>query len=114
MKGYEIHMGQTQVLGTEKPLFHIASRSGRPVDIYDGAMNKDCNVFGTYIHGIFDNKEFRTNLLNQFRQQKIAQPMEKEKTAQDFKEKQYNLLARQLREYLDLERIYALIDLPSP
>ena len=113
MKGYEIHMGITQILGSEKPLFQIISRSNQPVTIFDGAINNARNVFGTYIHGIFDNAELRTNLLNQFRKEKITPPGEKVKMAQEFKEQQYNLLAQQLLQYLDLERIYALIGLPK-
>jgi adenosylcobyric acid synthase len=78
LKGYEIHMGNTT---GEVGLFEInrfknreheiqgADANGSPgPKVLDGSV-KD-NVWGTYIHGIFDNDGLRTDLLNSLRKGK--------------------------------------------
>ncbi len=65
LKGYEIHMGNSEGdigLFMLKRSFHDSGL------IPDGSLKG--NVWGTYIHGIFDNDEFRTGLLNSLRQKK--------------------------------------------
>jgi len=54
--GYEIHMAQTEV---DEPWLRIGERSGRACDVWDGAVNKPGNVWGCYIHGLFENALFR-------------------------------------------------------
>ena len=48
--GYEIHIGKTFGEDCKRPVFYINDR-------YDGAMSEDGKVLGTYIHGVFHNKE---------------------------------------------------------
>ena len=70
LKGYEIHMGSTTGdVGLFK-INRLNSSSGLNSLNYilDGSL-KD-NVWGTYIHGIFDNDKFRRTLLNSLRQKK--------------------------------------------
>src|SRR5208283_2229467 len=69
LMGYEIHMGRTT---GDVGLFALKRISPHP-DI--GTMNSEFildgsargNVWGTYIHGIFDNDGFRRNLINVLR-----------------------------------------------
>ncbi len=74
LKGYEIHMGRTT---GEVGLFSISrfpvspDNSGRPLP--DGSAKG--NVWGTYIHGIFDNDGLRTALLNSLRTRKGLPPL---------------------------------------
>jgi adenosylcobyric acid synthase len=63
-KGYEIHMGNTT---GDTGLFRIYRGTSRR-DLTDGSAKG--NVWGTYIHGIFDNDALRTALLNSLRQKK--------------------------------------------
>lgn len=70
LRGYEIHMGTTT---GEVGLFTIrrlnsSSGSNSSNGIPDGSAAG--NVWGTYIHGIFDNDEFRRTFLNSLRQKK--------------------------------------------
>ncbi|HTY20599.1 MAG TPA: cobyric acid synthase, partial [Geobacteraceae bacterium] len=67
LAGYEIHMGETQLGAGARPFCEIVRRSGREVKIGDGAVSPDGRVFGTYLHGIFDNDGFRTAFLNRLR-----------------------------------------------
>ena len=57
--GYEIHIGQTNGPGRDRPFAHI---SGGP----EGASSSDDCVSGTYLHGIFSADAFRAAYLQQF------------------------------------------------
>jgi adenosylcobyric acid synthase len=59
LKGYEIHMGRTT---GDIGLFSIKRQTGDSTAILDGSVR--ANVWGTYIHGIFDNDRFRYSLMN--------------------------------------------------
>ncbi|GAC1469160.1 MAG: cobyric acid synthase [Chamaesiphon sp.] len=69
MSGYEIHQGRTQMLESEerdltssyKPLFD---------DPTLGIVNVTQSIWGTYLHGIFDNGGWRRIWLNHLRQQR--------------------------------------------
>ena len=53
VKGYEIHVGETVYANDTQP-FSIL-QGGQP----DGCISSDTRVFGTYLHGIFDDDAFR-------------------------------------------------------
>jgi adenosylcobyric acid synthase len=64
LKGYEIHMGKTS---GDTGVFEICR--GRSLDaLTDGSVKN--HVWGTYIHGLFDNDDFRLMLLNSLRKKK--------------------------------------------
>ena len=69
-QGYEIHMGETILGGAVQPFAQIVSRSGEDVEVLDGAVTRDGRVFGTYLHGLFDNDSFRSAFLNRIRRKK--------------------------------------------
>jgi adenosylcobyric acid synthase len=50
-------MGETIVKGT--PFSRILDRNGKTCYSPDGAASPDGMVWGTYVHGIFDNDVFR-------------------------------------------------------
>ena len=54
VEGYEIHMGRTVLPDGARPLLRF--EDGR----VDGAVSAGGRVWGTYLHGIFDNGPFRT------------------------------------------------------
>lgn len=56
--GYEIHLGVTEYQERAKPLLHIR-REGQQEAVIDGATSADGRVIGTYIHGLFDDDDFR-------------------------------------------------------
>jgi len=64
--GYEIHMGRSRSLGSATPLLEISERNGRPVKVQDGLVSADGRVWGTYLHGLFDNDGLRHRLISQF------------------------------------------------
>ena len=105
--GYEIHMGETELGPEALPFAVIDRRSGLSVEIRDGAVSPDGRVFGTYLHGIFDNDGFRQSFLNRIRAQK-GLPEPAETAAQ---EDPFDLLAAHLERHLDMERLLAICGL---
>jgi adenosylcobyric acid synthase len=59
VRGYEIHSGATMRLDGAAPLGEIIERNGQAVQIADGASSADGRVWGCYLHGIFENDNFR-------------------------------------------------------
>ena len=102
LKGYEIHMGQTQPFGSAmpSPLLHLSD--GRQ----DGYI-VDNKCMGTYVHGILDNASFLDFLLQPF-----AEKLSQTKASFDyqaFKEEQYDKLADHVRQHVDMQRIYKIL-----
>ena len=106
VKGYEIHMGET--IGSNKLFAIIAKRNGVSVNIEDGAVSNDGKIWGTYIHGIFDNDGFRTIFLNNIRVRKGLP----EKGVIAFKNKRddcIRVIAEAVRNGIDLQKLFAII-----
>ncbi len=61
--GYEIHTGETMLLDGAKPFGTIVRRGARAENAPDGAHSSDASVWGTYLHGIFENDGFRRKWL---------------------------------------------------
>ena len=77
----------------------------------DGMERADGLVFGSYLHGLFDNDEVTKSLLGYLAGQKgisWKNRQEKESVA-EYKERQYNKLADLVRKSLDMERIYEIV-----
>ncbi|MCM2359799.1 MAG: cobyric acid synthase, partial [Geobacteraceae bacterium] len=104
LSGYEIHMGETLVGPGSLPFATINCRSGRGVAIEDGAVSPDGRVFGTYLHGIFDNDSFRRPFLNRLRSRKGLAPILDAAPRED----PFELLAEHLERHLDMERLLAI------
>ena len=97
--GYEIHMGKTELLESAKEIGKKMIVSGR---------NK--NVYGTYVHGIFDKGGIATAVVKALAEKKgILIGEGAFEDYQSFKEKQYDQLADTLREYLNMEEVYGLL-----
>lgn len=101
--GYEIHMGVTDT-GDAEPLVQIAP-DARP----DGAASG--NVYGCYIHGIFDAEETVNGLLQSLLKQKgmDADALHAE-DSDVYRERQFALLEQGMRTALDIEKIYAIME----
>jgi len=107
--GYEIHMGETELLNGTAPFLKILERSDKEVCMDDGAVSYDGNVIGSYLHGIFDNDEFRLGLINKLRKNKGLSPMLAEELSSVDKERQYDKLAELFRENIDMDLIFKAV-----
>jgi adenosylcobyric acid synthase len=103
VQGYEIHMGHSDLKKGVQP-FLLEGMSGKEKGGY-------CeNVFGTYLHGIFDEKEFRRAFVQLLCERKgIAYGTEHTITYQQYKEQEFDKLAQLLRESLDMDAIYRIM-----
>ncbi len=113
VKGYEIHMGRSEIGDGVVPAFRICERSTREVDILDGAVRADGRVFGTYIHGVFDNDSFRRHVLDVIRRKKGWGPLEASdvQTVFEQREKDFNKLADVVRNSMDMDKLYEIMNL---
>jgi len=109
LRGYEIHMGKTD-LGTEAHhLFKIIERSGKAVEVMDGAFNLKGNVLGTYIHGIFDNSSFIRWFLNLIRRCKGLPAVENEIDEISLDE-EYDKLANWVESNIKKDILYQIVE----
>jgi adenosylcobyric acid synthase len=110
--GYEIHMGQSAILSGSSALPLSRREDGSP----EGMIGSGGKVFGTYLHGIFDNIPFTRTLLNNLRIAKGLAPLppppgeQGGRTYTDFKQSQYDLLADQVEACLDMEGLERIIN----
>jgi len=90
VEGYELHMG---------------------VDRYNLFTAQD-RVLGTYLHGLFDSVPFTETLIRLLLEQKGVewQGEAPKLSLQEYKQRQYDRLADALRQSLNMERIYQIIE----
>ena len=90
-EGYEIHMGKTT---NNKTIVN----------------NK--NVYGSYIHGIFDKEEVSKTIIESLLKKK-GKSIEELKTydMNKYKNEQYDILAAEVRKALDMDKVYEIMNL---
>ena len=88
-EGYEIHMGISPGFGN---------------------IINEGNVYGTYIHGIFDRSEISTEIINSLMKSKGIEVSHKDVIDMDkYKEKQYEILAENLEKAIDVDKLLAVL-----
>ena len=93
--GYEIHMGVTT--GAE-------AAAGFTDVVSEG------NVYGTYLHGIFDATEIAAGFIEAVaRKKELAPDTSKIKSLWEIKDEEYDRLAQVLRESMDMDMIYGML-----
>lgn len=92
-KGYEIHQGKSTL------------KTGEDIDEVKVVQEGKC--LGTYVHGILDNEVMIDFILKD----KESATMKKEATMsiEEFKEKQYDMLAEHVRKHVDIEQLYKIL-----
>lgn len=99
--GYEIHMGQSQ------GEFNLT--------MDENSMPEGCqsgNVYGTYIHGIFDEGQVAETVIKALLMEKGMDLSLLKGQAVDYvayREKQFDILADEVRHALDMDEIYKII-----
>jgi len=112
VRGYEIHMGETERSPIVRPAIRIARRnSSQNLQLDDGAVSADGNTWGTYLHGIFDDDTFRRRFIDSIRIRKSLPPLGTLMTRYDV-DAEYDKLAALLREHLDTRRLYEILNRP--
>ena len=102
LEGYEIHMGRTE-RGAANPFCRLSD--GRE----DGAVSG--LVFGTYLHGLFDTGELTDRLAAWLLQRKGLTGTETaSETHEAYQSRQLDRLAEAVREHIDLEAVYRIME----
>ncbi|MGB9679154.1 MAG: cobyric acid synthase [Thermoanaerobacteraceae bacterium] len=110
VEGYEIHMGKSYLLNKSKNFSNVLERNKLKINVSDGCVSEDGRVFGTYIHGIFENKDFTKEFINIVRTSKGLPPLNNFDDYKDYKENEYNRLADIVRNSIDMKAIYKIIE----
>lgn len=110
--GYEIHSGVTK-FSAEKALTQAQPIHEAGKLLPEGSQNVHgrMNVYGTYMHGIFDGEGIAAVIVEALARKKGLTPEEiKVVDFKTYKEKQYNLLAQHLRQHLDMQKIEKILE----
>ena len=95
--GYEIHMGKTQEIRNL-------------VGDMQNARNKTENVYGSYVHGVFDQGSIAEDIVRILAKRKgISWEAKEHYDYAAFKELQYDRLADGLRAHMDMEYVYSIL-----
>ncbi len=111
-EGYEIHVGETGYLPTAIPIAKIA-REGVGNEADDGAISQDGFVLGTYVHGFFDNDQFRHHFIDSMRVSVGLSPVSRKANLTAEREARLNRLAEHLKSSLNVELMCSWLKLPA-
>ncbi len=104
VEGYEIHMGVTRCM-EQRDCLSLGKGLGPETGLFDHAQG----VLGTYFHGILENDEFRTALLNFVRRSRGMPPGDSSFNYRRFRNSQFDLLADWMEESSDIERLIRIM-----
>lgn len=110
--GYEIHSGVTN-FDEQAALTNIKPIHEEGDMMLEGSQNVDgkMNVYGTYVHGVFDNEGITVGIVEALLAKK-SMKMDDIKTINfaDYKKQQYDILADSVRQNLDMKKIYEILE----
>jgi adenosylcobyric acid synthase len=93
IQGYEIHMGRSRSIVPTTPAL---CQVGRPADShFDGVLSRDGRIWGTYLHGLFDNDALRHTWLRSLGWLGTGRTFGRQQA--------YNRLADHVRAHLDMD-----------
>lgn len=98
IKGYEIHMGQTEPFDR---VFEFTS---------EGSGYCRGNIYGTYVHGLFDENMVAADIVRTVSElNKKSVDISALSDRAGYKQRQYDILADTVRKSLDMDAIYRMI-----
>ncbi|NOT23860.1 MAG: cobyric acid synthase [Nitrospiraceae bacterium] len=112
IQGYEIHMGRT-IRGNANPCFQIDASEiladNRMGD--EGAVSEDGLVWGTSIHGLFDQAGFRRSWLNRARARKGLWPisLHESELVRSVLQAELDRWADHLDQHVNMDVIYSVL-----
>lgn len=105
-EGYEIHMGVSETRGKRMLRLTDTVTQGAPKE--DGLCTD--HVYGCYVHGIFDRAEVAAAVVGALLRQKgYCSEGVKAVNQSEYKEEQYDKLAKIVRENVDMDAVYRMI-----
>lgn len=105
LDGYEIHSGVNTFGEGCVPFLYLNDRN-EP----DGVTNRQGNVIGSYLHGIFDTGSFWRAIVNRVRKEKGMEENTGDLlTIQEFRSQEFDRLASIVRQNIDMDSVYKII-----
>jgi len=111
VSGYEIHAGRVTRHDGTVPLFHLTTRNRHTISEYEGAQSPEGRIWGTAMHGVFDQAAWRRQFLDRVRAGKGLPVLSISSTpdALTHRLQAYDRLADVLETHVDMTRLRALI-----
>ena len=106
VEGYEIHMGDTARDAGAQPFCTLIRADG--TEILDGCQAE--NAYGTYLHGVFDAPGIALGLAQALAVRKGMTLDDAVLDTAQIKEREYDRLADTVRQSLDMELIYRILE----
>ena len=113
--GYEIHMGRSSVVYADTKEYSKLSEDAKteritqtpeiPVILNSG------NVYGTYVHGIFDHAGIASSIIKALSLKKGVEYSPKDIDLESYKEKEYDRLSEIIRDHMDMDAIKEILGL---
>lgn len=110
--GYEIHLGATTYLSGSKPLFEL-KRRGDDHPVADGIASVDGRTVGTYLHGLFDDDDFRHAFVRAARAACHLNPPLAYANVRADREARFDRLAQHVRDAIDLPEIISWLKIKT-
>jgi len=106
LAGYEIHIGHTDYEVGAKHFSNLVCRDELPSTSRDGCISADTRIFGTYLHGIFEDDSFRHQFLSAARGFHRLAPPRNVNPWKQLREESLNRLAHAVESALDMRAIF--------
>lgn len=113
VRGYEIHVGETEYLDGSSPFAKIR-RCGDSLYVHDGCINRNRRVIGTYLHGIFHEDIFRHAFLQAARRACQLEPAGELLDWKRLREAELDRLSQTVAESVDMKRVLGFVGLNWP
>lgn len=108
-EGYEIHMGAS-TLREGAGIAALAELQEDGKSPKQDGLNCG-NVYGSYVHGIFDQEEVAKTLISALLREKgLADEHVAAVDMKAYKERQYDLLAEGIRKNIDMDLVYRIVE----
>ena len=114
LDGYEIHVGETSYSDGAAPFASVLRTGGDTTPQRDGCISPDTRIFGTYLHGLFDQDDFRHAFIASARTFHGLHPATRLEPWKQRRTESLDRLADAVAEAWDMERIFSWVGLPYP
>jgi adenosylcobyric acid synthase len=112
LSGYEIHVGETSYLERARPFAQLIRHSSEaPESQTDGCITLDTRIFGTYLHGLFDEDNFRHIFISAAREFHQLAPATGMNNWREKRKESLDRLATSVNQSLDTPRILGWVGL---
>ena len=103
-EGYEIHMGESESPASLTSITDSITGVSRPDGCQQGS------VYGTYVHGVLDGDAVAGAVVRALAEKKGVDPaLLGRVSGEEHKQRQYDLLAKTLRDHMDMAAVYRIM-----